>query len=147
MRYRYLFVLAILLLCVGCGLDKKEKILLTCEVSLDSEIVSLKKENISITFYGDNDNYSNRTTRLVTGIIDGEVEDINPIMDRLKSNYCNNQIKENYSCEVIPNNDTILIEEEGLPNDILGIHDNIKINEYQKILEDKGFKCKKESNK
>ena len=147
MKYKWLFVIGILLLCVGCGLDKKEKIFLTCDVSLDSEITSLKEENVYITFYGVEDKYPSRSTRLITGVIDGEVEDINPIVESLKSNYCNSEIKDNYSCEALPNNDSIIIKEDGYPYQILGIEKNLAIDEYQKLLKEKGFTCKKESKK
>lgn len=141
MKNVYIFVIGVicLFLCIGCG-SEKEKTLMICKNTLKSEIENLSKEKITITFLS-----NHKVKRVITGIysekdIDGEK--MNTVIEALKQNYCNSEIQKDYFCD-ITNMEKLTLEEEGKSNDVIGIEKDVSIEEYQKLLEEKGFKCTK----
>ena len=117
------------------GCNKKEKLILDCKTTIEDS-----KENIRIKFY--NNDTAIRTVTLDKDPLasDGDVQKMS---DSLEQNYCNNQIEENYSCEVAPARTEIVLTEKGKSMVIMGETEELDINKYKKNLEEKGFKCKK----
>ena len=116
------------------GCSKKDKLVLEC-----SSTIKDSGENIHIKFYN-----SNTAVRSVTVKVDVD-KDGEQIIESLKQNYCNNQIKNDYSCEVREEKNKIILMEKSKSNIIMGETKNLSIDKYQNNLEKKGFKCSKNS--
>ena len=128
-------IIILLFLSLSCfliiGCEKKDKLLLECNTTIEDT-----KENIKIDFYK-----SKTAVRTVTVKKDKDAEEK---IDALIKNYCNNQIKEDYSCEVEITEKDIVLTEKGLSKVIMGEVKEIGIKKYQKNLKMKGFKCQKD---
>ena len=128
-------IIILLFLSLSCfliiGCEKKDKLLLECNTTIEDT-----KENIKIDFYK-----SKTAVRTVTVKKDKDAEEK---IDALIKNYCNNQIKEDYSCEVEITENEIILTEKALSKVIMGETKEIGIKKYQKNLEMKGFKCQKD---
>lgn len=124
-----LFILIISILIIGC--EKRERLVLECNTTIKDT-----KESIKIEFYN-----SKTAVRTITVKKDKDTE---KRIESLKHNYCNNQIKEDYSCEVEITENEIILTEKALSKVIMGETKEIGIKKYQKNLEMKGFKCQKD---
>ena len=124
-----LFILIISILIIGC--EKRERLVLECNTTIKDT-----KESIKIEFYN-----SKTAVRTITVKKDKDTE---KRIETIKQNYCNNQIKENYSCEVEITENEIILTEKALSKVIMGETKEIGIKKYQKNLEMKGFKCQKD---
>ena len=116
----------------GCNISKDIGPIMTCKTIIDNP---LGKENISIEFYE-----SSNTIRTVKQRFKKE-KDTKKMIEALKQNYCNSEIKENYICDANIVDKEIILKEESTINNILGIKEDRTIKEYKRILEEKGFKC------
>ena len=126
---KILFILIISILIIGC--EKRERLVLECNTTIKDT-----KESIKIEFYN-----SKTAVRTITVKKDKDTE---KRIETIKQNYCNNQIKENYSCEVEITENEIILTEKALSKVIMGETKEIGIKKYQKNLEMKGFKCQKD---
>ena len=126
---KILFILIISILIIGC--EKRERLVLECNTTIKDT-----KESIKIEFYN-----SKTAVRTITVKKDKDTE---KRIESLKQNYCNNQIKEDYSCEVEITENEIILTEKALSKVIMGETKEIGIKKYQKNLEMKGFKCQKD---
>ena len=126
---KILFILIISILIIGC--EKRERLVLECNTTIKDT-----KESIKIEFYN-----SKTAVRTITVKKDKDTE---KRIETIKQNYCNNQIKENYSCEVEITENEIILTEKALSKEIMGETKEIGIKKYQKNLEMKGFKCQKD---
>ena len=124
-----LFILIISILIIGC--EKRERLVLECNTTIKDT-----KESIKIEFYN-----SKTAVRTITVKKDKDTE---KRIETIKQNYCNNQIKENYSCEVEITENEIILTEKALSKVIMGETKEIGIKKYQKNLKMKGFKCQKD---
>ena len=124
-----LFILIISILIIGC--EKRERLVLECNTTIKDT-----KESIKIEFYN-----SKTAVRTITVKKDKDTE---KRIETIKQNYCNNQIKEDYSCEVEITENEIILTEKALSKVIMGETKEIGIKKYQKNLEMKGFKCQKD---
>lgn len=124
----------IILLFLSCffiiGCEKKDKLLLECNTTINDT-----KERVQIKFYDSNN--AVRTVKVK------KEKDYKQKIEPLKQNYCNNQIKEDYSCELEITEKDIVVIEKALYKDIMGEQKELGINRYKKNLEMNGFKCKK----
>lgn len=134
MKKLKIVLLLIISICLITGCDKKEKLILDCKTTVEDS-----GENIRIKFYS-NDT-AIRTVTLDKDPLTSD-EDIKKMSDSLEQNYCNNQIKEDYSCEVLPARKEIVLTEKGKSNVLMGETKKISIDKYKKNLKNKGFNCK-----
>ena len=115
------------------GCDKKDKLILDCNMTLNDV-----NETIRIRFYN-----SDKAIKTVTVPFDPKAskEDIKRRNEFLTQNYCNNQIKEDYSCELGQTRESIILTEKGKSRVIMGETKEIGVDQYKKNIEEKGFKC------
>ena len=127
-----IFILICICLLTGCN---KEKLILDCKTTIKDS-----GENIRIKIY--RDDTATRTIKVTKDLLTSE-EDVQKISESLKQNYCNNQIKDDYYCELSQDGKKVILKEKGESSVLMGETKKLTINEYKSNLEKKGFICKK----
>lgn len=127
-----IFILICICLLTGCN---KEKLILDCKTTIKDS-----GENIRIKFY--RDDTATRTIKVTKDLLTSE-EDVQKISESLKQNYCNNQIKDDYYCEVLQDGKKVILKEKGESSVLMGETKKLTIDKYKSNLEKKSFICEK----
>jgi len=129
---------------ISFGNEEKEYYSYTCYMNTETSNHNIAKELIELSFEEDN-----ICIKQVYATLDKESfdeETTNSIIGSLESNYCNSEVKNDYSCYVVDNDEYVILIESGRINDVLGIEKKLSMKKIFSLLLKKGYKCKRKEN-